>query len=115
MITDSRKRIIKISAAVNEKDIEHMKLYILGAVHGFTAAAGSKSFTVRDIFGNENRKWNGTPIQEIYNYYIKVLPHKDAAERAAQDLGKLLRKVLTEDKYEYEEESGNRECIYRRV
>lgn len=43
MITDSRKRIIKISAAVNEKDIEHMKLYILGAVHGFTAAAGIKA------------------------------------------------------------------------
>ncbi len=107
MITDSRKRIIKISAAVNEKDIEHMKLYILGAVHGFTAAAGSKSFTVRDIFGNGNRNWNGTPI--------KVLPHKDATERAAQDLGKLLRKVLAEDKYEYEEESGNRECTYRRV
>ena len=35
MINDSRKRIIKISAAVNEKDIEHMKLYILGVVQRF--------------------------------------------------------------------------------
>ena len=115
MIINGRKRTVKISAAVNEKDIEHMKIYILGAVHGFTAAAGNKSFTVRDIFGKGNRNWSGTPIQEIYECYIKVLPHKEAAEKAAQDVGKLLRKVLTDDKYEYEEELGNRECTYHRV
>ena len=42
-------------------------------------------------------------------------PHKEAAEKAAQDVGKLLRKVLTDDKYKYVEEFGNRECTYHRA
>lgn len=115
MITNNNKRIVKISAKVSEKDLKLMENYILGAVHGFTAAADSKSFKVRDLFGFDNRDWNGTPIQKIYEFYLKSESHKDAAEKAAQDVGKLLRKILTEDKYEYEEEFGSRECTYHRV
>lgn len=115
MIINSKKRIVKISAKVSKNDLELMKIYILGAVHGFTAAAGSKSFKVRDLFGYENRDWYKTSIQEIYEFYAKKLPHKKAAKRAAQDVGKLLRKVLTDDKYEYEEVFGTRECTYRRL
>lgn len=115
MIISSNKKIVKISAKVSEKDLKLMEIYILGAVHGFTAAAGSKSFKVRDLFGFDNRDWNGTPIQEIYEFYLKSESHEDAAEKAAQDVGKLLRKVLAEDKYEYEEEFGSRECTYHRV
>ena len=115
MITNSNKRILKISAKVSEKDVQLMEAYILGAVHGYTAAAGRSNFTVRDLFGKENRDWNGTPIQEVYEFYIKAMPHKEAAEKAAQDVGKLLRKVLTEDKYEYNEEFGNHECTYHRI
>ncbi len=115
MIINSNKKIVKISAQVSENDLELMKMYILGAVHGFTVVAEQKSFKVRDLFGYDNRDWNGTPIQEIYEFYLKSLPHKEAAEKAAQDVGKLLRKVLTDDKYEYAEEYGNRECTYHRV
>ena len=39
MISNSNKRIIKISAQVSENDLELMKIYVLGAVHGFTAVA----------------------------------------------------------------------------
>lgn len=115
MIINSNKRIIKISAKVSENDLELMKIYILGAVHGFTAAADSKSFKVRDLFGYENRDWYKTPIQEIYEFYLKSSPHEEAADKAGKDVGKLLRRVLTDDKYEYEEEFGNRECTYRRL
>ncbi len=115
MIINSKKRIVKISAKVSKNDLELMEIYILGAVHGFTAAAGSKNFKVRDLFGYDNRDWNGTPIQEIYEFYLKSLPYEEAAEKAAQDVGKLLRKVLTDDKYEYEEVFGTRECTYRRL
>lgn len=115
MITNNNKRIVKISAKVSEKDLKLMENYILGAVHGFTAAADSKSFKVRDLFGFDNRDWNGTPIQKIYEFYLKSLPHEDAADKAGKDVGKLLRKVLAEDKYEYGEEFGSRECTYHRV
>lgn len=115
MIINSTKRTMKISAKVSKNDLKLMEFYILGAVHGFTAAAGSKSFKVRDLFGYDNRDWNGTPIQEIYEFYLKSFPHEDAADKAGKDVGKLLRKVLAEDKYEYEEEFGSRECTYHRV
>ena len=64
MISNSNKRIIKISAQVSENDLELMKIYVLGAVHGFTAVAEQKSFTVRDIFGKGNRDWHKTPLQK---------------------------------------------------
>lgn len=115
MITNSTKRTVKITAKVSESDLKLMENYILGAVHGFTAAADSKSFKVRDLFGFDNRDWNGTPIQEIYEFYLKSLPHEDAADKAGKDVGKLLRKVLAEDKYEYKEEFGCRECTYHRI
>lgn len=115
MISNSNKRIIKISAQVSENDLELMKIYILGAVHGFTAVAEQKSFTVRDIFGKGNRDWHKTPLQKIYEWHAENLPHKEAAEKAAQDVGKLLRKVLTDDKYKYVEKFGNRECTYHRI
>lgn len=115
MIINSSKRELKISAVVSENDLELMKTYMLGAVHGFTAAAEGKNFTVREIFGKGNRDWHGTPIQKIYEYYARTLPHEKAVERAAQDVGKLLRSVLTDDKYEYEEIFGNRDCTYNRL
>ena len=115
MVSNSNKRIIKISAQVSENDLELMKIYVLGAVHGFTAVAEQKSFTVRDIFGKGNRDWHKTPLQKIYEYHAENSPHKEAAEKAAQDVGKLLRKVLTDDKYKYVEEFGNRECTYHRA
>lgn len=116
MIKNSKKRIMKISATVSENELELLKAYILGAVHGFTAAADGKSFRVRDLFGAANRDWHETPIQEIYEFYHSTLPHEEAADRAGQDVGKLLRKVLTEDKYTYEEEEdGNRVCTYHRL
>lgn len=115
MIINSTKRTVKITAKVSENDLKLMESYILGAVHGFTAAADSKSFKVRDLFGFDNRDWNGTPIQKIYEFYLKSLPHEDAADKAGKDVGKLLRKVLAKDKYEYKEEFGCRECTYHRI
>jgi len=73
----------------------------------------NQMFAVRDLFGDENADWGGTPLQAIYDYwrssYREQHPelsddalHKKAAEQAAKDVGWLVKSVLQNDRREFE-------------
>ena len=89
--------IKSISAKLSDLEIENAKLYIKGAVHSFCKNSKGEDFSVRILFGGDNRNWYDTPIQTIYNYY-EANQYADPAERAAIDVGWLLKAVLSEDK-----------------
>ena len=101
-----KSKITNISAKLNPEEFVSAKAYILGAVHGYTASDEEGCFSVRNLFGGKNKDWGDTPLQAIYNFYrnTEKLRHEEAAKRAAQDVGKLLRQVLNEDKYDYIEQ-----------
>lgn len=112
----TNKRLVRPNAPLESKEWHEAALYILGAVHGFCNAFPGKSFSVRSLVGGGNADWSGTPIQKIYESHCRTLAPEQAADRAAEDTGRLLKAVLQEDKYTYEEEKESaRTCWYRRI
>lgn len=87
----------QISAKLSDLETANAKLYIKGAVHSFCENNKGEDFSVRILFGGDNRNWYDTPIQKIYDYY-EVNQYSDSARRAAIDVGRLLKAVLSEDK-----------------
>lgn len=112
-----KSKITNISAKLNQEELASAKVYILGAVHGYTASDEESCFSVRNLFGGKNKDWGDTPLQAIYNFYrnTEKLGHEEAAKRAAQDVGKLLKQVLNEDKYDYIEQSEANPHQYQRT
>lgn len=105
MIKNNKTTIYSISAKITEKELELAKAYIQGAMHSYSNNSDD-AITVRALFGGENRDWHDTPLQVIYDYYDNA-GYIDSQKRAAQDVGKLLKEVLAEDKEKvYEEKKG---------
>ena len=101
------------SAKLGKNDIDTIKIYMLGAVDAFCNVS-QNNFSVKALFGGENRNWNHTPIQKIYDYYVS-LNDPEAANKAAIDVGILLREILDEDvRWQYEMHRGYTN-EYRRV
>lgn len=105
MIKNENKKPRRISADLLAVDIEVIKTYIKGAVHGFCNNNAEENFSVRSLFGGENTLWYDTPLQKIYDYHVlKGCSYEKAAKQAGKDVGLLLRLVLIEDKkFEYEQ------------
>lgn len=121
MLINSNKRIYKISEKLISADIEIIKLYILSSVNAVCKVKQSKNsnktnarFSVSSLFGGNNRNWAGTPLQKIYDYYKSIgKTHDVAYKQAAQDMGKLLARVLADDKREFIVEYQGRVKSYR--
>ncbi len=96
MFLDSSETGRNISAKLCADEVEKAKLYIKGSVHCFCKNNPDIPFSVRVLFGGVNKNWDDTPLQPIYNYY-ETLGYTDAEERAAIDVGRLLKTVLSED------------------
>lgn len=97
MLKNQNSSIRSISAQISEGDAQCAKTYIMGVVHGFCNNNDNQHFSVQLLFGGENKDWRGTPLQVIYEYYAQK-GYADAAERAARDVGWLLKAVLQEDR-----------------
>jgi len=100
MISNNTTKVYSTKAKLTAIEKESIKVYMLGAVRGFCNANPTKPFSVRILFGGGNRDWHGTPMQSIYNYFLaQGYSEEDAATRAAQDAGYLLKETLLEDNY----------------
>lgn len=105
MLVNNESRLRKTSAKLSDQNIEIINAYIKGAVHGFCNNNSGIAFSVRSLFGEDNRDWSDTPLQEIYEYFINLgYDRTSAAKRAAVNVGLLLKNILiTDKKFEYKE------------
>ncbi|MCH5182786.1 MAG: hypothetical protein J1E00_01295 [Oscillospiraceae bacterium] len=113
MIENNAQTIRKISAKLPPVNIEFAKAYIQGAIHSHCNTQADKEFSVRILFGGENRDWGDTPLQCIYDYHRYVKGAKDPAESAAKDVGWLFKQVLSEDNRTFEYVGKDTGSIYR--
>lgn len=85
------------------KDDERIAIhnYLQGMVYGWCArentepGAGTKPFATHTLVGGVNWNWEGTPLQRVYDKHKSA---ENAFEKAAREVGRLLRKVILEDK-----------------
>lgn len=103
MIKNNTKRTYNITAKLIPADIEVIKVYMLGAVNAFCNVKPDEAFSARILFGGNNKNWNGTPMQKLYDYYIKEgKSEEDAHQSAAIDAGRLLKALLEKDSRNFE-------------
>jgi len=100
MLKKNDKKIYRLSAKLIPVDEEIIKVYMQGAVYAFCNTNKNEVFSARILFGGDNRNWGGTPMQKLYDYYIKEgKTEEDAHQSAAIDAGRLLKAVLERDQY----------------
>lgn len=118
MLKTKNKAVIKRpSAKISTEDTELAKKYLQGAVHSYCKNNPGQAFSVRDLAGGENKDWNGTPLQLLYNYHKAAGKTKEKAKRqAAIDAGWLLKAVLAEEESRcFVQSKGGRTKMYRKI
>ena len=92
----------------NETDINEMCVFLQGAVYCWCKNRSEEWFAARDLIGGENNEWEGTPLFRLYTYYLDNDDNNYAyaVEEAGKAAGRLLKKVLFEDRRVFETEEG---------
>lgn len=57
-------------------------------------AKGTEPFTAQKIHGNVNGNWIGTPMQPLFDHYIKTYDEAKAKNLAGRAAGWLLMRVF---------------------
>ncbi len=100
MIFNSTTPPRRISAKITDRELELARAYIKGALHYHRNVNPRMEFSVRIAFGGGNRDWHNTPLQCIYDFYV-CRNVKDPENRAAKDVGWLLKQILAEDSHAF--------------
>jgi hypothetical protein len=96
---DSQLRNVTGLSPEQEREI---KAFMQGAVYCWIQLRGNDEFAVRDLMGGVNSNWERTPLQVLYSRQIDRGTQPDSArERAATDLGWIVKSLLAEDKREF--------------
>lgn len=78
---------------------EEIRAYLREKLDAWCASHHQRDvFAARDWLGGRNRDWNGTPLQELYNYYLRknrgeVYAYREAGKAA----GRILKGVIDSD------------------
>lgn len=62
-------------------------------------------FAARDLVGDRNDQWQGTPLIVVYNRFRRAYPHRDEAyaeKQAGKTIGHMLKRVIVDDKRTFE-------------
>ena len=92
----------KSEAALKNVDIppdkkKKIKEFLQGAVWCWCKNKENKWFALRDLVGDSNADWNGTPLQYLYDKHRDTKSPGKASGQAAKDAGWLLKAVLARD------------------
>lgn len=114
MIKELEMKKRNISAQIGTEYETTIKVFMRGVVYGYCTGKKDVSFSLRTLFGGENRNWDKTPLIKLYEYYSdKGFEEEEAVRRAGRDAGHLLKMALREDKYEYKLLGGRSNEYFR--
>lgn len=112
MIIKTNQTVRNLTAKIPAVNIELAKAYIQGAIHSHCNSNADKEFSVRILFGGDNKNWANTPLQCIYDYHRYVRTSKNPAEDAAKDVGWLFKSLLISDERTFEYVGKDTGSIY---
>ena len=84
---------------ITEKQREDVINFLQGSVYCWCKNKKNEWFAARDLIGGDNNDWSRTPLMALFEKY-KNMGRSDnsAVDEAAKDAGRLLKKVIDEDK-----------------
>ncbi|MBC8756852.1 hypothetical protein H2O64_19415 [Kordia sp. YSTF-M3] len=110
-MSDSKIREVK---DLKPEVIKRICDYMQGAVYCWCKNKEEKWFSARDLFGGENFNWSGTPMIKLFDKHKSKGKTDDSAIKGAgKDAGWILKKVLNEDKRNFETKKGDLVRKYR--
>jgi hypothetical protein len=74
--------------------------FLQGAVYCWCKNRKDEWFSMRDLMGGDNYFWEGTPLIELYRKHEET--SDDPVKEAGKDSGWLLKKVIHQDKREFD-------------
>ncbi|MCR5049813.1 MAG: hypothetical protein K6A36_01880 [Paludibacteraceae bacterium] len=95
---DKKQRIFRVHG-VDRAHQEEIRVYLREKLDAWCASRKrGDGFSVREWLGGAERNWNGTPMQELYNYYRRknrgdVYAYREAGKAA----GRILKAVIDSD------------------
>lgn len=100
---EGKKTLIQEVHGLSEEELQKIKAFLQGAVYCWCAIRKSEWFCARDFIGGDNSYWEHYPLGVLYLRHInKHRGHDYAFDQAAKDVGKILKRVLSEDKRTFE-------------
>lgn len=98
MINGTREHRIIHVHGFTVRQLDRMRAYLQGHVYDWCLQNHGEPFMAMNMIGNINRDWNGTPLQDLYDFYLRRgRGHDYAHAQAARAAGWLLWQVLVED------------------
>lgn len=84
---------------IDERELQRMRDYLLGAVQVWCRDRHGEWFAARDLLGGNNYFWQGTPLIRLYDYYMELSDGDDeyAVNQSGRAAGHLLKRVLLDD------------------
>lgn len=77
-----------------------LDFFIKGAIQG--ALSYRDTFCVSDIVGGKFTKWEGTPLQWIYDYHKNRGACLSPEAEAGKDMGRIFKNIMSSDFRNYE-------------
>ena len=109
-------------SSLNDSEKQHAKDFLQGLVYCWCKNQPDKEFAAQYLVGGENKDWNGTPLQQVYDHYLEHYKKDGKTEKeaegsahdqAAKDVGWLLKSMLHDDKRKFKQIKGGRVNSYK--
>ena len=98
---------------ITEAERQRILDFLQGTVYSWCKNRKGEWFSVRDLMGGDNYFWSGTPLQVLYSKYHGRTDNP--VSDAGKDAGWLLKKVIAEDKREFDTKVEARTRQYKWV
>ncbi len=111
MSLTKNKKIYSVSKISNEERQRIMD-FLQGSVYCWCKNRKDKWFSLRDLVGGNNYYWQGTPLLPLYTKHKGT---KNQVKKAGKDAGWLLKRVLENDRREFDSKKENLIKHYRLI
>ena len=81
---------------LTDKQLRDISIYLKKMVYGWCKSKGKEPFAAHNLVGGVRKNWNGTPLQCVYAK--QTTKGETAYKVAAQEMGRLLKLVVIDDK-----------------
>ena len=93
-----KSKVKNVTGITKEQEVAICS-FLQGAVYCWCKNRPGEWFAMRDLMGGDNYYWNETPLIVLYE---KHKEEDDAVRAAGRDSGWLLKKVINDDKRNFE-------------
>jgi hypothetical protein len=88
---------------ISDGDLQRIMAFLQGAVYCWCKNRKGDWFSLRDFLGGDNFFWQGTPLIALYDKHERMgKAPEDSVKCAGKDAGWILKRVLNDDKREFD-------------